>query len=126
MNTKNFKRSGLGMRLINSVGSTKYYENSDKLEQDIKFRLLTPQYGILGSPQYGSNIRDYLYRFNSLDTLELITSEVYDIISEYDGVEVTNIYSEQVDEKLYITYSATYDTENIDNTILVSQEELVR
>ena len=117
--------SGIGQKMIvDESGSTRVYKGLDKLQEDIKFKILTPRGAITGNPSYGSDLRMLLFNPATKATLDMASTGVYDILAEFPGITVLDISSSYSDDKktIIIKYSILYNANRIDSQLVINRE----
>ena len=101
-------------KVINPLGSIGVVAQHDKLQQDVRTLLLTRRGSLIGNPAYGSNLYTYLFDHANDTTINLVNSEIEDILkNNYNFINTVETSSRVEGNTLYISISYTTINDNL-------------
>lgn len=101
-------------KVINPLGSIGVVAQHDKLQQDVRTLLLTQRGSLIGNPAYGSRLHEYLFEPSNTTTLNLINSEISEILkNNYNFINTIETVSRVDGNILYISISYTTINDNL-------------
>ena len=101
-------------KVINPLGSIGVVFQHEKLQQDVRTLLLTRKGSLIGNPNYGSTLHEYLFDRTSASTILLVENEISDILrNNYNFINKVETKIEVQGNALYISISYTTINDNL-------------